>query len=169
MNYPLGAQFNSRLNMNLREDKGHTYGIRSGFSGSKYPGPFAISASVKDSTTDLSVKEILKEVKNYRAGGMTDEEIDFTKKALILSDALRFEGNYQKAGFLNSLVLYDLPDNYLEEQTRILQGLTKAELNTLAKELLPVDNMVIVVVGDKDLIGDSLKKLGYDVVDYTIE
>ena len=169
MNYPLGAQFNSRLNMNLREDKGHTYGIRSYFSGSKYPGTFSISASVKDSTTDASVKEIIYEVKKFSENGLTDEEIDFTKKAIILSDALRFEGNNQKAGFLNSLLVYNLPKNYIEEQNKVLQGLSKTELNALAKELLPYDKMIIVVVGDKDLIGDKLKKLGYDVVDYQVD
>lgn len=169
MNFALGGNFNSRLNMNLREDKGYTYGIRAYFSGSRYAGPYTISAGVKDSSTDKSLKEIITEVKNYRETGITDEELSFTKKSLLLGDALKFESTYQKAGFLNQIVNYGLPSDYIDQQNKLLQTISKDEINSLAKDLLPIDKMVIVIVGDKDLIGKSLEKLGYKVVEYKLD
>lgn len=169
MNFPFGGNFNSRLNLNLREDKGYTYGIRSYFSGSKYPGTFGISAGVKDSTTDLALKEIISELKKYRETGITDDELTYTKKSMSGSDALRYEGMFQKAGFLSQIITYNLPTDYIDQQNRLLQTITKDEVNSLAKELLPYDKMVIVVVGDKDLIGKSLEKLGYKINEYKLD
>jgi zinc protease len=170
MNYTFGGGFvSSRLNGNLREDKGYTYGIYSGFSGSKNAGPFYINAGVKDSTTDLAMKELLFELKKYRDNGISDEELAFTKKSLSQGDALRYETSYQKAGFLSQIVTYNLPADYIEQQDKIVASITKDEVNSLAKELLPVDKMVIVIVGDKDLIRIPLEKLGYKVIDYKLD
>ncbi len=169
MNFPLGGQFNSRLNLNLREDKGYTYGIRSGFSGTRNVGPFTVSAGVKDSTTDASIKEIFYEVKKYNEGGITEDELNYAKKALSQSDALKYEGTFQKAGFLNQIVNYNLPADYIEQQSKVLQNLTKVEIDAMAKELLPFDKMVIVIVGDKDKVQKPLEKLGYKVVEYKLD
>lgn len=169
MNFPLGGQFNSRLNLNLREDKGYTYGIYSSFQGSRYAGPFAVGAGVKDSTTDLAMKEILTEIKKYHEGGITDEELSYAKKSLSQGDALKYEAPGQKANFLSQIVNYNLPADYVEQQNKLLQTITKDEINSLAKDLLPIDKMVIVIVGDKDLIGKSLEKLGYKVVEYKLD
>jgi zinc protease len=169
MNYPLGGHFNSRLNLNLREDKGFTYGIRSGLRGTHNPGVYGIAAGVRASATDSAIREIFNEVTNYRRKGITDEELDFTRKSLTQSDALRYEAMYQKAGFLNQIVNYNLPDNYIEEQNKILRSLSKDEINALANELLPADKMVVVIVGDKEVIGKPLEKLGYKVIDYKLD
>jgi zinc protease len=169
MNFPLGGQFNSRLNLDLREDKGYTYGIYSRFAGTKNVGPFVVSAGVKDSTTDLSIKEIMSVMGKYHEGGITDEELAFTKKSMSQSDALRYEGTYQKAGFLGQIVNYNLPADYIEQQNKLLQTVTKDEVNSLTKELLPMDKMVIVIVGDKDLIQKPLEKLGYKVNEYKLD
>ncbi|MBS1566923.1 MAG: insulinase family protein, partial [Bacteroidetes bacterium] len=88
MNYSLGGAFNSRLNLNLREDKGWTYGASSGFSGDKYMGYFEFSSGIKAGATDSALVEVIKELKEYAATGITDKELDFTKKAIGQRDAL---------------------------------------------------------------------------------
>ena len=109
------------------------------------------------------------ELNKYNAKGMTDEELEFAKKSLRSGDALRYETPGQKANFLSVLLNRNLPKDYIDQQNKLLQSLTKEELNQLAKELLPVDKMVIVVVGDKEKIGENLIKLGYKVIDYKVK
>lgn len=169
MNFPLSGNFNSRINQNIREDKGFTYGIYGGFSGGDVAGPFTIGCGVRGTATDSAIKEIFYELNKYRSSGMTDEELDFAKKSLRSGDALRYETPFQKASFLSVIAERNLPKDYIDQQNKVLASLTKAELNQLANELLPTDKMVIVVVGDKEKIGDALSKLGYKVVDYKVE
>jgi zinc protease len=159
MNFSLGGNFNSRLNLNLREEKGWTYGINSYFTGSRDAGPFTIAAGVKTSATDSALTEIFKEMNNYRDKGVTDDEMSYVKKALSQSDALRYETQFDKARFLEQIVTYNLPSDFIAQQNGVLQSLTKEEVNALAKEMLPVGKMVIVIVGDKDKIQPSLEKL----------
>lgn len=167
MNYPLGGNFNSRLNLNLREDKGFTYGIRSYNSGYKdRPGVYEIATGVRTSATDSAMKEIMYEVKNYRENGITDEELDFMKKSITQSDALRYESVFQKASFLNRLVELDLPKDYVAQQNATIKSLTKEEINALAKEVLKTELMTILIVGDKEKIKAPLEKLGYRLIDY---
>ncbi len=90
-NFIFGGNFNSRINLNLREEKGYTYGIFSGFSGDKYTGKFTISSSVKRPATVASIAEVLKEFKNYVDNGITDKELEFTKNSLLNSEALKYE------------------------------------------------------------------------------
>ena len=169
MNFPLSGNFNSRINQNIREDKGFTYGIYGGFSGGDVAGPFTIGCGVRGTATDSAIKEIFYELNKYRSSGMTDDELDFAKKSLRSGDALRYETPFQKASFLSVIAERNLPKDYIDQQNKVLASLTKAELNQLANELLPTDKMVIVVVGDKEKIGEALSKLGYKVVDYKVE
>ncbi len=167
MNFPLGGNFNSRLNLNLREDKGFTYGIRSYNTGYKErPGVYEISTGVRTSATDSALKEIMIEVNNYRNNGVTEDELGFMKKSITQSDALRYETNFQKAGFLNRLVEYDLPRDYIKKQNVTINSLTKAEIDALAKEVLVPEKMIILIVGDKDKIKGPIEKLGYKIQDY---
>ncbi len=163
MNFPLGAAFNSRINLNLRESKGWTYGARSNFQGTKFAGPFTASAGVKATKTDSSVVEFMKEIKNYADNGITEAELTFTKSSIGQSDARKYETSLQKAGFLQQILDYKLDKNFIDEQNKILDGITKADIDALAKSKLPADKMVIVVVGDKDLIYPGLSKLGYEI------
>jgi zinc protease len=158
MNYSFGGSFNSRLNLNLREDKDFTYGIRSGFSGTKYPGYFQISTSVRRTATDSSLTEIFKEIKGFKTG-LKDEEVAFTKSALLNSEALRYETLFQKAGFLSRIIRYDLPGDYTVTQAKILKDVTKDELNTLGTKYIDPNKMIILVVGNKYAIKDKIEKL----------
>jgi zinc protease len=165
MNFALGSAFNSRINLNLREDKGWTYGSRSGFRGSDVAGPFVSQAGVKGTATDSSLFEMIKEINKYRAEGITEEELEFTKKSIGQSEALEYETLEQKAGFLNQIQKYNLPSNYVEQQQAILNALTKEQVKALANKHLPVENMVILVVGDKAKIKKPLQRLGYEIVE----
>jgi zinc protease len=164
MNYNLGGAFNSRINLKLREEKGWTYGARSYFSGGENPGPFTASAGVKADATDSSVFEFMKVITDYKENGITAEEVDFMKKSIGQSDALSYETPGQKAGFLRRIVHYDLEEDYVEDQLKILNKMTKAEIDKIAKERLKTQEMVIVVVGDEATNIQGLRNLGYEIV-----
>ncbi|HEY1024606.1 MAG TPA: insulinase family protein, partial [Sphingobacteriaceae bacterium] len=169
MNYILGGAFNSHINLNLREDKGWTYGARSNFSSSKYDGMFTASAGVKASATDSSVVEFIKEIKNYAASGINSDELAFMKSSIGQSDARRYETNGQKAAFLSRILDYNLKASYVQEQTSILKKISEKEIDALAKKYLDLDKMVIVVAGDKETVFAGLQKLGYEVVELDAE
>ncbi|MBC7535258.1 MAG: insulinase family protein [Ferruginibacter sp.] len=165
MNYVLGANFNSRLNINLREDKGWTYGARSNFSGDKFSGTYTFSSGIRADATDSALAEVIKEIKNYADKGITPDEITFMKSALGQRDALLYETGGQKAGFIGRILEYNLPANYVNTQNAILKNITKAEIDTLAKKWLHVDKMNILLVGDKTKILPGLEKMGYEIVE----
>ncbi len=169
MNYALGAAFNSRINLNLREDKGWTYGAHSYFTGTKYAGPFLAAGGIKAGATDSAVTEFMKEIKNYATTGIKADELDFTKKSIGQSDALKYEAPWQKSGFLKRILDYDLAKDFVDKQNAILQGITKQEVDAIAKKMLPYNNLVIVVVGDKARYWEPVKKLGYEVIELDAE
>lgn len=165
MNYNLGGAFNSRINLNLREDKGWTYGAHSYFTGDRWSGPFTVSTSVRADATDSSIVEIVNELTKYKQSGITQEELNFTKNSIGQSDALRYETPVQKASFLKRIVLYDLDKSYVDKQNEILKDISLQEINGIAMKRLPVDKMAIVVVGDKSQILPGLSKLNYKVIE----
>lgn len=164
MNYPLGGAFNSRINLNLREDKGWTYGARAFFNSSDDPGPYTARAGVLAAATDSAVYEFMKEISNYREKGITDEEITFMRNSIGQRDARSYETPNQKANFLRRIVHYNLDKSYVEEQTKIIQSITKDEINSLAKKYLQDDNMYILVVGDEASNRPKLERLGYEII-----
>lgn len=161
-NYVFGGAFNSRLNLNLREDKGYTYGIRSGFNGGKYTGTFAISSSVKRPATALSLAEIIKEFTNYQNNGITDKELEFTKNSLLNEEALKYESPYQKAAFLSNIVRYNLDKGFTAQQNQILKNMTKDDVNSQIKKYFDLNKLTTVVVGDKAMIEAQLDKASKD-------
>jgi zinc protease len=164
-NYPLGTGFNSRLNLNLREGKGWTYGARSSFSGDQHSGEFAFSSGIKADATDSALAEVMREVKNYLENGPTDEEVAFMKSAIGQNDALRYETGIQKAMFIRRILDYNLPANYTEMQASVLRSMTKEQMAANAKRHLKPEKMNILLVGDKQRIIDNVKKLGYEIVE----
>lgn len=160
-NFPLGGNFNSRINLNLREDKGWTYGARTSYSGSEHPGVFAFGAGIRTAATDSAIKELIGEFEKYKTDGITEQELEYTKNALRQSDALSYQTSFQKAQFLSQIERFNLPKNYVAEQTEVLNSLTEQEIDALAKKMMDIDKMVIVVVGDEELIQKGLKDLGW--------
>lgn len=167
MNYVLGGAFNSRINLNLREDKGWTYGAGSGFSGSDEPGPFTAYAGVRASATDSAVYEFMKEITEYREGGITEEELAFMRNSIGQSDARRYEAPQQKAGFLRQIIRYDLDESFVDEQAEIIETISQEEINDLAKKHLQPDQFYILVVGDAEAHREGLEALGYEVIAVT--
>ncbi|WP_207764615.1 M16 family metallopeptidase [Hyphococcus luteus] len=165
LNFPLGGAFNSRLNLNLREDKGYTYGISSQFHGEQEYGFFLASASVRTDATDASIREIIKEIVKYVEGGPTDHELQFAQSAMGRINALKFETPEQKLGFLSKIQTYDLSKKFVDEQKTILSSINRSELNGLAKKHLNVKDMIFVVVGDKTSIFPELERLDLEIVE----
>ncbi|OQY95228.1 MAG: peptidase M16 [Sphingobacteriales bacterium UTBCD1] len=168
MNYILGGAFNSRLNLNLREDKGWTYGARSSFSGDEYDGDFEFSSGIKADATDSALVQVIKELKDYASGGITGDELAFMKNAIGQRDALRYETGMQKAGFIRTILDYNLPANYTDIQQKILKGMTKKEIDALARKYINVNNLNMLLVGDKSKILPGLQKLGYPIVELDV-
>ena len=165
MNYALGGDFNSRLNLNLREDKGWTYGARSSFSADEYSGDFEFSSGIRADATDSALIEVMQELNNYRTNGITEAELKFMKNSLGQRDARAYETGIQKAGFIGRILDYNLPANYVDQQNKILAKLTKADVDAVVKKMLDPSKMNILLVGDKAKIYDGVKKLGYEIVE----
>ncbi len=168
-NYNLGAAFSSRINLNLREDKGWTYGARTSFSGDKYTGEFAFSSGIRADATDSALVEVIKEIKEYAEDGIKPEEISFMRNSIGQADARQYETGFQKAAFINRLLQYNLPADYVKQQNEILKNITSQQINAVAKKYLDVDKMNILLVGDKEKIMPGLKKLGYEIIELDTE
>jgi zinc protease len=164
-NFPLGGGFNSRLNLNLREAKGWTYGASSRFSGDEYSGNWEFSSGIRADATDSALADVIKDVKNYLQNGPTDAEVSFMKNAIGQSDALRYETGTQKAMFIRRILDYNLPANYTEQQAKILKGMTKEQMIAYSHKYLNPEKMNILLVGDKAKIIENVKKLGYEIVE----
>ncbi|GAC33673.1 M16 family metallopeptidase [Paraglaciecola polaris] len=169
MNFALGGVFSSRINLNLREDKGYTYGASTNFVGGKTLGWFDASADLKQENTADGLREMLNEIGLYHEQGMTQDELELMRNAFTQGDALEYETPSSKAGFLRHLLTYDLDKSYRATQTDIIHNISKEELNTLAAKVLDPHSMQIVVVGDASIIRQQLATLGRDVVDLNVE
>ena len=159
MNYQLGGNFNSVLNMILREEKGFTYGARSYFGGGVYPGTFAASSGVQSTATRESVEIFRDEIARHREG-ISEEDLAYTKNAMALSDARRFETMGALIGMLNTIATYDKPVDYVLQEEEVTRGMTVEELRELAQEYLHPDRMIYLVVGDAASQLGQLRGLG---------
>jgi zinc protease len=160
LNTILGGQFVSRLNMNLREDKGYTYGVRSGFEFRRAPGPFVVQAAVQTAVTADAVREILGELRAI--GGprpATAAELDLAQAALTRGYARSFETAGQIARGLAQLALYELPDDTLEQFVPSVLAVRLDEVAAAAQRLDQA-RMTVAVVGDRDKVEPGLRALG---------
>ena len=164
MNFPLGDGMNSRINHKLREVDGFTYAAMSMFHASKYTGQFIVKTSVNAKQTDSAVMEIMNEIKRYADQGITEDELQQTRKSFYFQHLLKSESTEEKCSYLWRLLYYNLKPDYLNQQQALLSSITKAEIDGLAKKYLTCDNMCILVVGDKSLI-PALKKLPYYLIE----
>jgi zinc protease len=158
VNYVLGGGFSSRINMNLREDKGYTYGARSAFAGDLRPEPFTASAAVHTAVTAPAVTEMLRELERIRTG-ITETELTFARSALHQGMYRRFESTRSLAGHLDELSRYDRPDDFLVARRTMIETVGVDELARLAAQELHPERMTILVVGDKAQILPSLQAL----------
>jgi zinc protease len=161
MNSMLGGAFISRINLNLREDKGYTYGARTGFDYRRGAGPFTASAGVQTAVTKESVYEFMKELRGIRGEiPVTQKELDYQKQAIIRGYPRGFETPEQIARQLSALVLYDLPDDYFNNYLARVQAVSLTDVQRVAQKYLDPDHMAILVVGDRKVIEPGLRSLG---------
>ncbi len=160
MNSILGGQFSARVNMNLREDKGYTYGARTGFGFRRGAGPFSADADVQTAVTKESVQEFLKELNGIRGAiPVTPAELEYNKQSLIRRYPAGFETVGQISGQLANLVIYGLPDTYFNDYIRNIQAVTVQDVNRVANKYLTPDKMAILIVGDRTVIEPKLKEI----------
>jgi zinc protease len=159
MNYKLGGAFNGRVNMILREEKGFTYGARTFFSGGAQPGTFVASAGVRANSTAESVRIFRDEISKYREG-IPQEDLDFTKGALIQSNARRFETLGALGGMLNDMATYGWPADYIRRQEQVVRDMTLEQHRALAGRLIHPDRLIYLVVGDAATQLEPLRDLG---------
>ena len=160
MNYKLGGAFNSIVNMILREEKGYTYGARTSFEGNSSTGYFVASSAVQSNATLESAKIFRDEITKYKSG-INQEDLDFTRNALLKSNALRFETIAALRGMLTQISRYDYPLDFVKQQETIIKNMSLGKHKTLARFYLHPDKMIYLIVGDAKTQLDKLEELGF--------
>lgn len=161
MNMVLGGQFVSRINQNLRGDKGVTYGAYTGFDFRRMPGPFALQASVQTGATARAIHESLSEFAAIReARPVTGAELSLGVAALTRGYARNFETAAQIARAVSQIALYDLPDDCFAQFVSRIERITTQEATRVAMRHLDPPRMTTLIVGDVDAIGPDLGRLG---------
>lgn len=160
MNYKLGGSFNGNVNLVLREEKGFTYGARTGFSGGLTTGNFNAGASVRSSATEESVG-IFKDLMTRYGPEYTTEDLDFTRNSLMKGYARQFETLGAKIGMLSEISLYNLPVNFVKGEQAVLQSITIEQVKSLALKYIDASKMYYVIAGDAKTQMELLEKIGF--------
>ena len=160
MNYKLGGAFNGHVNMVLREEKGYTYGARTYFTGSYVPGYFLASSSVRSSATEESAHIFKDLMKEYREG-ITEDELKFTKNALVKSNARDFETLRSLLYMLQNISMYDLPFDYVKDEEEIVLNMDLEQHKMLAQKYIEPGQMYYVIAGDAATQMEALASLGF--------
>ncbi|HJT64924.1 MAG TPA: pitrilysin family protein [Pyrinomonadaceae bacterium] len=158
LNTILGGQFQSRLNANIREQKGYSYGVNSGFNYGKGPGAFRAGGSIFTDKTDAALVEFMKELKGIVGEKpVTDEEIKTAKDSLIQGLPQRFASVTAISGAITSLVVQGLPDDFYQTYAQNVSAVTKEDLARVAKRYIDLNHLAIVIVGDRSKVETALK------------
>ena len=160
MKMKLGRNFSGDVNLTLREEKGYTYGARTRFSGTKFPGTFTASSAVRSNTTEESVN-IFKDLMNAYLKPISEEDLTFTKNVTLKSNARRFETLGALRGMISDIASYDLPFDYIKKQEDIIRNMTVSDHNALAKKYIRPDEMIYLIVGDAATQLSGMKSLGF--------
>jgi predicted Zn-dependent peptidase len=161
-NMVLGGQFVSRINLNLREDKGFTYGARTAFDFRRRSGPFVLQVSVQTSATGRAIQESITEIDAIRGSRpATPEELALGVAALTRGYARNFETAEQIARAVTQLALYDLPDDYFALFVPRIESVTAEEVSAVMTRHVDPQRLTTLVVGDLDVVGSDLAALGF--------
>lgn len=161
MNSVLGGQFVSRVNLKLREEKGYTYGARTGFDWRRGRSPFALAAAVHTAATADAISDSMAELSAIRGPRPpSNAELTLAKASLTRGYARNFETAQQVARSVSQLVVYDLPETYFEEFVPKTNGVTVADVVEAAARHLDPAWLTTLVVGDHQAVGESLRTLG---------
>ncbi len=161
MNTLLGGMFQSRLNANIREEKGLSYGVSSMFSFGKGPGPFRAGGDIISAKSDVALIEFMKELRGIQGSRpVTDEEIETSKASLVQSLPGMFGSVTSIGSAIGQLWLQGLPDDYYQQYGAKIGAVTKADMVRVAKQHIDLDHLAIVIVGDRATIEGPLKATG---------
>jgi zinc protease len=158
MNRILGGQFQSRLNANIREEKGYSYGVSSAFAFGKGPGPFRAGGDVVTAKSDAALIEFMKELRGI--GGtrpITEDELATAKDGLIQRLPDQFASVNAVNGAITGIYLQGLPEDYYQQFAKNVSAVTKEEVVRVAKQYIAMDRLAIVIVGDRAAIEGPLK------------
>ncbi len=159
MNTELGGLFSSRINMNLREAHGYTYGAGSSFTYQRHPGPFLAYSAVRTDVTAPATTEIFNELRRIRDTQMTPDEMKLSKDSITRSMPGRFERGTDAVGTFAELFIYDLPLDYFSKLPEEVDAVTPERAQAMAQKYIHPEKIVVVAVGDKTKIEDEMKKL----------
>jgi predicted Zn-dependent peptidase len=161
MNTILGGQFQSRLNANIREEKGYSYGVSSNFAFGKGPGPFRTGGDIVSAKSDAALQEFVKELRGILgARPITDEELTTAKEALVQRLPGTFASVASVNGALTTLWTQGLPDDYYQKYAGSVGAITREDVLRVARKYLDLDHLAIVIVGDRASIEAPLKATG---------
>lgn len=169
MNAILGGVFNSRINLNLRERHGYTYGARSSFAFRRNAGPFVVAAPVRNEVTRESVSEVLNELRRIRTGDIEDNELNDTKSYLMGVFPATVQTASDIASRLVDMELYGLPEDYFDRYRENIAAVGKEDIERVAQKYIDPDRALIVVVGNAQQIREPLGGLGYPVHEMDVE
>jgi zinc protease len=159
MNAVLGGLFSSRINLNLREAHGYTYGAFSAFDWRRHAGPFAVDTAVKTAVTDAASREILNEIERMRAEEIRPDELSLATSYLDGVFPIRYETTDAIAAALANLIIYRLDDDYFDRYRERVRAVTAADVLRAARAHLHTDRVQIVAVGDPNAIRGPLEAL----------
>ena len=157
-NQILGGDFNSYLNMNLREAHGWTYGARSGISGSKYISTFRASTQVRNAVTDSAVVEFFKEIKKIRTEKVTDEVLNNVKAGYIGKFVMQIEKPQTVAGYALRIKTQGLPEDFYENYIKNINAVTADDVLAAANKYFLEDNIRVIIVGKGSEVIPGLEK-----------
>jgi zinc protease len=158
MNTILGGMFQARLNANIREEKGYSYGVSSGFGFGKGPNPFRTGGDIVGDKTDAALVEFMKELHGILgARPVTEEELKTAKESLVQRLPATFASVSAINGALTGLWLQSLPDNYYQQYTKSVMAITSDDVVRVAKKYIGLDQLAIVIVGDRKAIEEPLR------------
>ena len=160
MNAVLGGLFGSRINLNLREVHGYTYGASSFFDWRRGPGPFVVSTAVQSEVTAPALREIFLEIDRIRSEKISDEELSLARDYLDGVFPIRYETTAAIASALATLVIYGLPTNYYDTYRKHIRGVSSDAILAAARDHLHPHELQTLVVGDARVIRDSIAELG---------
>ncbi|HET8654722.1 MAG TPA: pitrilysin family protein [Longimicrobiaceae bacterium] len=160
MNAILGGAFTSRLNLNLREERGFTYGVSSSFIMRREPGPFLVSTAVQTEVTAAALTEIFRELDALRTVAPKAAEVDDARNYLAGVFPLRLQTTDGVAGRLAELVMYDLPEDYFDIYRDRILAVGVDDVHRVARAHLQPERMAVVIVGDAEKIRGAVEELG---------
>jgi zinc protease len=167
MNTILGGMFQSRLNANIREEKGYSYGVSSNFGFGKGPGPFRTGGDIVTEKSDAALVEFMKELKGIVGSRpVTDEELSIAKDALVQRLPATFASVSSINNALTTLWTQNLPDDYYQQYAKKIAAITREDVLRVAKQYVTVDHLAIVIVGDKSIIEGPLKAANIAPIEY---